>query len=361
MIDRYAAALCSLADLGPQRLRLLLQDDNAEQMWHRLIDGDDLVAFLRSRGADRLGSGNELLTRWRLAARAMGREPAAPIGVDGVVDWHHPCYPAVLRSDVAPPAVVWWNGSPAVLAHRRVAIVGTRRATALGRSIANELAAGLARAGVAVVSGLALGIDGAAHRGALAAGGPVVAVVGSGLDVVYPTTHRSLWGQVVERGMVISQSPLGAGAEKWRFPLRNRILAALSEVVVVVESDATGGSMSTVAASIERGITVMAVPGSLANPVARGSNGLLADGCPMVRDVTDILVALGLSTSAAAATPAPLDGPAGVVMAELGSGPATVDELTVATGLSLATIAVAIADLVHLGRVADRGAWVEAR
>ena len=161
-----------------------------------------------------------------------------------------------------------------------------------------ELGRDLGRAGVRVVSGLALGIDAAAHHGALDAeadgGAPPIGVVGSGLDVTYPRAHGALWTAVAAAGVLVGEAPLGAAPEPWRFPARNRIIAALGSVVVVVESHPRGGSRHTVDAAEARGRQVLAVPGSVRSPASRFTNELLADGCHPARDVTDVLVALGL-------------------------------------------------------------------
>jgi DNA processing protein len=151
---------------------------------------------------------------------------------------------------------------------------------------------------VLVVSGLALGIDGAAHRGALSEpGASPVAVVGSGLDVIYPRGNADLWRQIADQGTILSEAPLGGGPEPWRFPARNRIIAALADVIVVVESKATGGSMITVDEGIRRGRPVLAVPGSLRNPAAAGTNLLISEGCAPVCAIDDVLVALDLATA----------------------------------------------------------------
>ena len=189
------------------------------------------------------------------------------------------------------------------LAGPRVAIVGTRRCSTTGAGVAFELGRDLAAAGVVVVSGLASGIDGAAHRGVLAAdGAPPVGVVGSGLDVVYPRGQSSLWRAVAEVGVLISEAPLGAAPERWRFPARNRIIAALVDIVVVVESHRRGGSLHTVDEADRRGRDVLAVPGSIRNPAATGTNELLAEGRAPVCSVDDVLVALGLSGARSAAS-----------------------------------------------------------
>jgi DNA processing protein len=273
-----------------------------------------------------------------------------------------PGFPAVLHVDPDPPALLFSRGDPGVLAGRRAAIVGTRRCTRYGRDVADELGRDLAGAGVRVVSGLALGIDGAAHRGALAGGGaPPVAVVGSGVDVVYPPGHRSLWEEVAACGLLLSEAPMGARPEPWRFPVRNRIIAALAEVVVVVESAEKGGSRHTVEAAMVRDRPVMAVPGSVRSPVSSYPNALLADGCHPVRDALDVLVALGLSSAPhepaeSRPTPGPEEGP---VLDILGWDPATFEDLCARSGRSPGQVSVALARLQAGGWVAERAGWWE--
>jgi DNA processing protein len=219
-----------------------------------------------------------------------------------------------------------------------------------------------------VVSGLALGIDGAAHRGALealahdpAAARPV-GVVGSGHDVVYPARHRDLWAAVAADGLLLSEAPLGARPEGWRFPARNRILAALAQVVVVVESHAGGGSLHTVDEAIRRDLPVLAAPGSVRNPAAAGTNQLLADGCHPVRDVDDVLVALGLATASGGrcrdGRPAP-EATGAAVLDALAWEPCTLEILAVRTGLALPALALALEALVGAGWVAVEGGWNE--
>jgi DNA processing protein len=273
-------------------------------------------------------------------------------------------YPARLADDPKPPAVLFGRGDLAALDGPQVAIVGSRRCTPYGRDVARQLGRELAAAGVGVVSGLALGIDGAAHEGALAAveggagGAPPVGVVASGLDVVYPWRHRGLWEGVASAGVLLSEAPLGTPPERWRFPARNRIMAALADVVVVVESHLHGGSRHTVDAALARGRAVMAVPGSVRSPASAGTNALLAEGVAPARDTLDVLVALGLaghaplprrstSTALRAGTdrrPRPTGLEAGVLDA-LGWEPATVDQLVDRTGASPGAVAVAVARL----------------
>jgi DNA processing protein len=213
---------------------------------------------------------------------------------------------------------------------------------------------------VCVVSGLALGIDGEAHSGALERGGPVVGVVGTGLDVVYPKRHERLWARVGEAGALVSEYPLGTNAERWRFPARNRLIAALSEVVVVVESATKGGSMHTVDSALERDRVVLAVPGPVRSPASSGTNALLAAGCAPCRDADDVLVALGL-TRVDRTTPddRPADDDGARVLDALGWEPATLDELAERLDSPLGPVAVQLTRLANAGWVVQRSGWWE--
>ena len=256
------------------------------------------------------------------------------------------------------------RGDLGVLDARRVGIVGTRNATQAGRDTAFELGRSLAEVGVVVVSGLAKGIDGAGHRGALAVSdGRPVAVVGNGPDIAYPRLHASLWAEVCDRGLLLSEWPPGTPPEPFRFPMRNRILAALSEVLVVVESRERGGSLITAQAAIERSVDVMAVPGSLRNRAAAGTNQLLRDGAAPVTSVDDVLVALGLDTRRAgnaAYDPRPL--PRGMeadVLAACRRDPCTLDEIVVGLDLPITEAAMALARLERTGWLREAGGWFE--
>lgn len=214
----------------------------------------------------------------------------------------HAHYPRQLIDDVNAPPLLYSRGNLDLLSSRRVGIVGTRNATEHGRSTAFTFGKVLAQHGVAVVSGLARGIDAAAHRGVLSAVkdstdnvGPI-AVVATGLDVVYPREHHSLWAEVGERGLLLSENPPGTGALPYRFPMRNRIIAALSEVLLVVESRLDGGSLITVREALDRGVTVMAVPGATSTKAAQGTNMLIRDGALVALEPEDVLVVLGLDT-----------------------------------------------------------------
>jgi DNA processing protein len=363
--EAYAAALTTLPQAGPSRLRALL-DHEADPVaaWHSVARGalpDAVLACLRTKEPRTLASS------WRAAAERT--DPAdvwsacRAAGIDVLLP-DAAAYPGALRRDPEPPAVLFVRGDLEALQPRRAAVVGTRRCTSSGALVARRLGADLARSGVAVVSGLALGIDGAAHTGALSVegGAPPVGVVGSGLDVVYPRRHEQLWRHVAARGVLLGEAPPGARPERWRFPARNRILAALSDVVVVVESHARGGSLHTVDAAIERGVTVMAVPGSVRCPAAEGTNLLLADGVAPALDARDVLVALGVPPPPAPpARPAPHPPPHGLARAlldALGDAPASIDELAVRTGRPPPAVASALQELRAAGHVSlERGWW----
>ena len=362
--EAFAAAMAGLRRMGPSRLTAMLAAVAPEEAWRRLSAGaawDDAgVVQALGRASD------ELLGAWRAAALEVDVaglwRRTVDLGV-GVTTRGSAGYPAVLAADVEPPAVLFHQGDPGLLDGPRVAIVGTRRCSATGRGLAFELGRDLAAAGVSIVSGLAAGIDGAAHRGALAAGGaPPIGVVGCGHDVVYPAHQHELWRSVAELGLLLSEAPPGARPERWRFPARNRIIAALADVVVVVESHAKGGSLHTVDEADRRARDVFAVPGSVRNPAAAGTNALLAEGRAPACSADDVLVALDLGTGRrhrstdARAEPDPADR---AVLEQVGWEAATLDQLVVRTGRDLGCLAPALDRLCDAGWVSRAGGWYE--
>jgi len=200
-----------------------------------------------------------------------------------------PDYPEALRTLVDAPPLLFVCGDAAALGRRSVAIVGARAATSYGLGVARGLSAALAARGIAVVSGLARGVDAAAHRGALAAGGPTVAVQGCGPDVVYPAEHRRLRAEIAGGGAVISELPLGARPRAAFFPLRNRLISGLAEIVIVVEARERSGSLITARHAADQGREVMAVPGPLTMPTSGGSNRLLRDGATPLLELSDVI------------------------------------------------------------------------
>jgi len=198
-------------------------------------------------------------------------------------------YPDRLRELPDPPLVLFGRGSPLLLKAPAIGVVGARKASQYGLRTARRFAGHLAGQGVAVVSGLALGIDGAAHRGALEARGPTIAVLGSGLDRIYPAAHRSLAGEIARHGLILSEYPPHTPPDRHRFPERNRIVAALSERLLVVEAGERSGSLITAGFSLDLGRDVFCVPGDLDRPGSRGTNRLIADGAIPALEPEDLL------------------------------------------------------------------------
>jgi len=347
--EAYAAALASLPSVGPSTLRSLLGSDRPSLAWARQRDGSD-------PGLD-------------VVAEAWERHRRLGISV---LLRAHPSYPGRLADDPLAPSVLFCLGDPSALSATvaTVALVGTRAPTRYGIGVAAQFAADLSAAGVSVVSGLALGIDGAAHEGACGAGAPPIGVVAGGLDVPYPSRNARLWGRVAELGVIVSESPAGVRTEKWRFPVRNRLLAALSDVVVVVESRHLGGSRHTVSAATDRGVPVGAVPGSIRSPNSEGTNALLADGAFPVCSTGDILVALSLKGAPVPAvrfaavrheSPArpPRAGRERQVYDALSYDAASLDELALLTGLDFSALCGTLEGLAQAGLARDTGGWWE--
>lgn len=241
-----------------------------------------------------------------------------------------------------------------------VAIVGTRKSTTYGRGVAYQLANELAKAGVVVVSGLAIGIDGMAHRGALDAGGRTVAILGHGLDRIYPAQHRSLATEILAtNGALISEYDTGTPPAPFRFPERNRIIAALSEITVVVESAEKGGAMLTASYALNVGRQVMAIPGHITAPYSVGPNNLIRSGAAAVTSASDIITSLGYI--AHDATPVPAQSPDEAKILELlGTGAKNSQDLIDQSQLSAAQFANIISLMEITGKVRNLGAgqWV---
>ena len=355
----YAAALASLPLLTHRRLRWLMQAGEPSDVWRQIHEGDRFL-----NGVDE--------AVWRAWASTSDSllisvaERCIDKGID-VLTMNNSSYPASLVGDPEAPAVVFVRGGTEAFRHRRVGIIGTRSATARGKHFARTLGAQLSTAGVAVVSGLARGIDVESHAGALSVmgetAGPPIAVVASGLDVVYPREHARIWEDVAMRGVLLSESPPGVHPEPFRFPMRNRIIAALSEVLVVVESRSTGGSMSTVREAMKRDVAVMAVPGSPGLRQSEGTNDLLRDGCAPVTSVEDVLLALNLDHRHAhqwCDTREVLLTDEAALLHVMGRGPRSMEEIAMLTTKSVVTTAVLLGRLQAKGWVANTDGWWEA-
>ncbi len=260
-------------------------------------------------------------------------------------------YPAGLERLSDPPDRLYvagdWPWPPGV------AVVGARAATPGGRRLAADLASALAAVGIPVVSGFARGIDAAAHLGALEGGGPTLAVLGSGLDRLYPPEHAPLAARIRRSGALLTEHPPGTPPRGWHFPRRNRLLAALSMAVVVVEAGERSGALVTARLALDLGVEVLAVPGPPGAPLARGTNGLIKEGAGLVEGPEDILAAIGRTPKAAGdqGHALPADGDARTVLSVLANGPLALDALATECGLPAGRVAAALLTLELAGFV----------
>lgn len=256
-----------------------------------------------------------------------------------------PGYPPLLAELYDPPARLYVRGaSAAVLEQASVAIVGARSCSSYGAQVARMLARELAAAGLVVVSGLARGIDGEAHRGALASGGLTVAVLGCGIDRDYPRAHADLARRITDSGAVVSEYPPGVEPAPWRFPARNRIIAGLARATVVVEARQRSGALITTDFALELGREVFAVPGEITSGLSAGTNDLIRQGATPLLAADDVLEALGLER-APPTVPDTLSAEARAVLAHLADGARSPDELVRETSLASPRVAVAITEL----------------
>jgi DNA processing protein len=266
-----------------------------------------------------------------------------------------PAFPDLLRAIHDPPPGLYVRGCGKVelLAGPCVAIVGARACSGYGRAVARTLAQELAAAGVVVVSGLARGVDGEAHRGALAGGGSTVAVLGCGIDRDYPAAHAELARRIRESGgTVVSEYGPGVEPAPWRFPARNRIIAGLSAATVVVEARERSGALITADFALEEGRDVLAVPGEITSSLSAGTNALLRLGASPLLGAADVLELLGIDPGPPSAAP---EGDAAAVLERLSERPAAADELVRATGLAAGAVAAALTELELAGRVTEEG------
>jgi DNA processing protein len=296
--------------------------------------------------------------------RDRGRRMLAAAAREGIeaVPWGHPTYPPLLAAIHDAPFVLWLRGQPSCFSRPAVAIVGSRAATPYGLEAASRLAGDLASAGVLIVSGLARGIDSAAHRAALAAGGETVAVLGSGVDVVYPPEHARLAAEVCGHGAVVSEFPPGTPPVAFHFPARNRIISGLSTGVVVVEAAERSGSLITAGFALDQGREVMAVPGSVLSGRHRGCHALIRDGAAVVESAEDVLSEMRASYLACA-VPLPEAGGADPLVAVMAPGESyDVEALCAEAGLTPAQLLPRLLELELRGTVrrVDGGRFVRA-
>jgi DNA processing protein len=351
MVEHRACGDCLrrswlLAALGPYVERVSTGDVGSRSPELLRLSNEDLVEVAAPKAAQQLLA--------RIAARPESRL-SEELELAGC--WaccrHGDLYPASLRDAADAPWALIGRGSPRLLDRiepfETVTIVGARRATSYGREIARELGRELAAAGMIVVSGLAFGIDGCAHRGALD-GGRTIAVLGCGPDVAYPSSHRTLWRRICEEGLVISEFPPGATPWRWTFPARNRIMAALAGMTVVVEAATRSGSLITTDLAADLGRDLGAVPGPVTSRASAGPNGLLAAGAHLIRDAQDVLDAmLGPGQHRIEARGPDLEPQLQAVLAAVEAGETTCDGVAALTGISGPAVATALARLELLG------------
>lgn len=375
-----AVVLTTLPAMTPRRLRALLQGRSPSNVLSSLTSwsasegppSTPLDAVFSAQGRHR--EGRRLGEMWQSAlddtrARVLAGCRTVERAM-GVVLLGDEDYPSILDKDPHAPAVLFVTGDLAALRRPRVGIVGTRHATAHGRACARHFGAVLSDHGIAVVSGLARGIDVSAHRGVLAnlsvstndCAGPPIGVVASGLDVVYPPEHEDVWNAVVRHGVLVSESPPGTEPQAFRFPLRNRIIAGLCDVLIVVESRITGGSMITVREALSRGVTVMAVPGSTSTRASEGTNALIRDGASIAIEPDDVLAVLGIEEHKRCPEfdprPRPTEGDAEILQT-IGDSPVILEQIVQRTGGELGAVALALGRLEAQGWLMCTAGWFE--
>ncbi|MBI4233747.1 MAG: DNA-protecting protein DprA [Chloroflexi bacterium] len=359
---KYWVAFTRIPRIGTARVRLLERTfGTLEQAWTSSADQ------LKAAGLDEA-------TVAVVATRRPQVDPDAEMehlkerGIQAL-SWHHPSYPPLLKEIYDPPPVLFVQGSILAADGRAVAVVGTRRATAYGREAAEALVGDLARAGVTIISGLARGIDAVAHRAALAAGGRTIAILGSGLDTIYPPEHRGLAQEIPHAGALVSEHPLGVRPEAQHFPRRNRLLSGMALGVLVLEAPPDSGAMWTVKWALEQGRDVFAVPGSIFSPASQGTNRLIQEGAKLVAECKDVLEELNLAgvgyqpeLPSLARVPVPDDAEA-QLLEWVGPDPVHIDDVRRRSGLPIATVSSTLAMMEIKGLVKQVGGmhYVRAR
>jgi DNA processing protein len=337
-----------LAALGPYIERTATGSPGSRSPELLRLSNEDLVAVAAPKVATQLLARVAALSEQHLAEQLRAARCWACCR-------HGELYPVGLRDAGDAPWALIARGNPGLLEGLEpfgaVTVVGSRRATSYGREVARELGRELASAGMVVVSGLAFGIDACAHRGAIDAG-RTIAVLGCGPDTAYPAAHRSLWRRISEEGLVVSEFPPGAAPWRWTFPARNRIMAALAGMTVVVEAAARSGSLITADLAADLGRDLGAVPGPVTSRASAGPNNLLANGACLVREAQDVLDAmLGPGAERIERTGPPLDPGLAAVLAIVESGEDSCDAVAAALSLSGPEAAAALARLELLGYV----------
>ncbi|MBN1994610.1 MAG: DNA-processing protein DprA [Anaerolineae bacterium] len=344
---RYWVGFSKVPGIGPARLRGLLDYyGHIEQAW-QANPGE-----LRAIGLDKRSVENLYQIRNSLDLDAELKK-LERLNVS-VLTWESQNYPPLLKNIADPPPVLYVRGQLMPQDEWALAVVGTRRATAYGRECTRLLVSGLVENGVTVISGLAYGVDTEAHRTAVQCGGRTVAVLGCGVDIIYPTENRKLGQVIMQQGAIVSEYPLGTNPESGNFPRRNRIISGLSLGVLIVEGTIQSGACITADYALEQGREVFAVPGTILRQSSSGPNYLIQNGAKPVTQVNDILEELNLTMithHAEARAIIPDNEVEAVLLAQLSSDPLHVDELGQAAGLSAPEVASALTMLELKGLV----------
>lgn len=338
--------------IGSVRMRALLEafDGDLKAAWEAPISKFESIGLSGRiiENLARVRSQIDLEQVWQ-------RMTAAGISA---VTWDDETYPRMLREIDQPPPIFYQKGEILPEDETAVAIVGTRRVTAYGRGVTEELAAYLARNRVTVVSGLARGVDAIAHRSALHAGGRTVAVLGSGVDRIYPPEHQQLAAEIAEAGAVISDYPPGTAPESTNFPPRNRIISGLSLAVVVVEASDTSGALITASFAADQSRDVLAVPGNITSPNSKGTNLLIQNGArPLLKpeDVMEVLNLEQINTRRLARTLLPADETESQILKVIGENTLSVDEISFLSGLQIEIVSATLAMMELKGLVRNSG------
>ena len=293
---KYRIAFSHIRGIGAVRFKLLGERFGSyEEAW-----GADLRSLKEAGLPDSLVQA--VLTERRKTDPDALVDAIKRKGID-VVCMDDPAYPALLKEIAAPPPILYVRGMREVLDRKAVAIVGTRMMTSYGKAVAAETAKAMAESGIVVVSGLARGVDGAAHASALASSGDTIAVLGSGVDVIYPADHSHLAAQIVRHGALVSDYPPGTQPERQNFPPRNRIISGLSVCTIVIEAGEKSGSLITARFAAEQGREVFVVPGNLRAPQSVGTNRLIRDGARSMLSIEDVLSYLETASPSGADRP----------------------------------------------------------
>ena len=353
MVDsrKYWVGFNLVRGIGAVRLRALLQ-----------YFGDIETAWNASPQAlQAVGLGNKVVENFLQVRREVDLESVMRrIEAKGitVLIWDDEAYPRRLREIDQPPPVLYLRGSLLPTDEWTVAIVGTRRITAYGRQITEEIATTLARSGVTIVSGLARGVDSVAHKAALDAGGRTIAVLGSGVDVIYPSEHRPLAERMILSGAVLSDYAPGTNPDGVNFPARNRIISGLSLAVIVVEAGQQSGALITAEFAAEQGRDVFAVPGNINAPQSVGCNALIQQGArPLLqpRDVLDALDLTMVQEQRSARTVLPADETEKTLLAVIGQQPIHIDDIRTQVGQPVEQVTAALAMMELKGMVRSVG------